>query len=697
MIESVTRRGFVKGLASSAAILALPIVSTVQAMPTGLAVQAVERALAGDFMNAGPLASRSGDGAAVKLVELIFLRDHGAEAGYQRIVDFLNNAPKWPLTETLMKRAEQALYESNQSAEIILKHFNARLPVTPYGMLAMARAQYSSGDSTKGKSWLRKAWGNTNVGVELEPKILSEFGNKLNASDHHHRFSQLVFAQEPNAAIRNAKRLGGDFVNAGNVAQALINNQSGADRRFMGLSAAAKNDMGMKYALARFYRKQEKYTQARALIASIPGDATMGDAEAWWMERKIVALHSVGPSHGESWNVAYQIVRNHGMISGDGAVEGEFRAGWIALRYLRKPDVALKHFTKLQEIAPTRTESARAAYWLGRTYQAMGEKGNAKTAFQDAAQHSTIYYGQLAREQIGLGNQPEKINGGGASSVAQAHVEKDEVVRAFKLMAQAGTKNQLNIFLWSLASRFDSADELNAVAAIVQNTAGTSWSLRLAKAAGQRDIDIDSWSYPLRGLPNWSQIGKPIEKSLVFALSRQESEFDPNAGSSVGAQGLMQLMPGTARLVARQYRLPFVSNKLKSDPSYNVKLGAAHLADLVADFDGSYILTLVAYNAGPRRSREWVDEYGDPRGGQVDPVDWVECIPFNETRQYVQKVMQNLHVYRSRLAPNSVQPMTADLIRGAPASIDVASTSPMKASSASCRGGSIKSLIGACN
>jgi soluble lytic murein transglycosylase len=255
------------------------------------------------------------------------------------------------------------------------------------------------------------------------------------------------------------------------------------------------------------------------------------------------------------------------------------------------------------------------------------------------------------------------------------------------------TKDKLNIFLWSLANRFNTTDEMNAAATIVQNLAGTSWSLRLAKAASQRGIDIDSWSYPVMALPRWAQIGKPIERSLVFALSRQESEFDPNAGSSVGAQGLMQLMPATARLVARQYRVPFAQGRLH-EPSYNVQLGAAHLADLVDNFSGSYILTLVAYNAGPRRAREWVEANGDPRGGQVDPIDWVECIPFDETRQYVQKVMQNVHVYRSRLAPDTVRPMTADLKRGTPADINVASTEQVVKS---CKMSSIGSMISGCN
>ena len=243
-------------------------------------------------------------------------------------------------------------------------------------------------------------------------------------------------------------------------------------------------------------------------------------------------------------------------------------------------------------------------------------------------------------------------------------MDRDEVVRALNLMVKANGKSSVSMFVWSLASRFNNVDEMNAVAEIVKQRGGTTMALRLAKAASARNLDIDHWAYPTQALPSWKQMGKSVELSLVYGLSRQESEFDPQAGSKVGAQGLMQIMPGTAKLITKQYRIPYAPAKLMGDPAYNVKLGAAHLGDLIAEYNGSYVLTLVAYNAGPRRVREWVAEYGDPRSGKVDPIDWVESIPFQETRQYVQKVLQNTQVYRARLAPETMRPMTADLRRG---------------------------------
>lgn len=676
--------------------------------PSSAAVEAAKLALKGDFVAAGDAAQRSGDTAAIKLVELIYLRDHPNDAGYQRIMAFLDMAPKWPLSEALVKRAERSLYVNNESPELILQHFAKRKPVTDEGSLALARALLATGDTAGAKAQVQKVWADPEMTADLEKQVGSEFGKFLTIDDSKRRMWRLIYAQETNAAIRVAKRLPSDYQKAAAVAQKLVRGEGGADKAYGGLSSDMRNSMGMKYALARYYRMNDKYDKARAVLLSVPGDAQkMGDAEAWWIERRIVARRSIGLDDPVSARkAAYKIAAAHGFQYGDQAVEGEFLAGWIALRYLNDPRTSLGHFQRLAEIAPSRTEKARAGYWTGRAYEAMGDKGNAKAAYKQASAYSTIYYGQLAREKIGLGKVPEEIDSGVASSAAQAFVAKDEVVRAFKIMDKAGTQNDLYMFLWSFANRFDNADQMNAVASVVWDAGGATMAVRLAKAAAAQNIDIDSWGYPVRALPDWKQVGKPIEKPLVFALARQESEFNPNAGSKVGAQGLMQIMPGTAKLIAKQHGIKYNPAQLMN-PVVNVTLGAAHLGDLVDDHDGSYVLTLVSYNAGPRRSREWIKEYGDFRAGQVDPIDWVESIPFQETRQYVQKVMQNLHVYRSRLAPKTVRPMTADLMRGARTdSLNVASTSAAPEAAAEavaepaaqgCAKSSIASLITGCD
>lgn len=690
---------------ATAAPLTYAMTSSALAEPkvSGLAVQATKLALQGDFVAAGEAAQRSDDAAAIKLVELIYLRDHPNDAGYQRIMDFLNAAPKWPLTESLLKRAERSLYVNGEPADLILNHFAKRQPATAQGSLALARALIATGDMDGARRQVQKVWSNPEIDAELEKNVFSEFGKMLSSDDHKKRMWRLIYAQETNAAIRAAKRLPPDYQKAAAVAQMLLKGQAGADKTYSGLPSSVREAMAMKYSLVRYYRKNEAYSKARAILATIPGDAAkMGDAEAWWTERRIVARHSIGIKNRGAAKAAYQIARAHGFGSGENAIEGEFLAGWIALRYLKDPGTALGHFGKLAEIADTRTEKARAAYWTGRALEAQGRKGDAKAAYKSASKYLTVYYGQLAREKIGLGAVPEEIESGAASPAAQAKADKDEVVRAFKMVADAGGKNDLFMFLWAFANRFNSADEMNAVADIAWSEGGATMAVRLAKASAQRNIDIDSWSYPVRALPDWKQIGRPIEKPLVFALARQESEFNPNAGSKVGAQGLMQIMPGTAKLIAKQYGIKY-SGDMLMNPDYNVKLGAAHLGDLIDDFGGSYVLTLVAYNAGPRRSREWVAEYGDLRNGEADPIDWVESIPFQETRQYVQKVLQNLHVYRSRLAPKTVRPMTADLARGSYGDgLNVASTSaPVEKAdaepAAACSKTSIAGILSSCD
>ena len=684
MTFSVSRRRFMKSVSGLSALAILPVSLSqiAQAMPSDLAVEALRKAVAGDYLTAGDLAKQSGDQAAVKFVELLYLRDHGPEAGYARIMAFVDAAPNWPLAETLMKRAEKALYDNKESAAAITTHFKSRKALTPYGSLALARAAYGSADAESGKAMLRNAWGSADIDAELEKNIVAEFSNTLSPDDHKYRFSRLIYAQETNAAIRQARNhLNGDYQNAAKVAQALIDFRSGADRQYAALPAAMRGELALQYALARYYRKAEEFDKARNILASVPGDSiSMCDASAWFEERRSIVRRSVGPLQQAHWKAAYTIAKNNGLNTGDLAIDGEFLAGWVALRYLKQPQLALPHFLKLQKLAQTGTDHARASYWIGRAHKTDGNVAQARAAFQAASLQSTLYYGQLAREELGRGKEAEEISSAASSAAAKSRVEGDEVVRALRIFSKVAPKNQLGMFMMALATRFESRDELNAVADIVQNTGGTTMALRFAKAASLRGHDLDTWAYPIYGLPNWSHMGKPIEKSLVFALSRQESEFDPNAGSSVGAQGLMQLMPATARLVARQYRVGFSASRLK-DPTYNVQLGSAHLADLVDGLNGSYILTLVAYNAGPRRSRDWVAYYGDPRGGNVDPVDWVECIPFNETRQYVQKVMQNLHVYRSRLAPDTVRPMTVDLKRGKPEDVSVASTTTVVSTS----------------
>ncbi|MGH6821560.1 MAG: hypothetical protein ACREDU_11965, partial [Methylocella sp.] len=342
-------------------------------------------------------------------------------------------------------------------------------------------------------------WSNPLLDPELEKKVSSEFKTLLSLEDHQRRMWCLVYAHETNAAIRASKRLSGGYQNGAKVAQALLRGVGGADKQYAKLPAVMREQLAMKYALVVFHRKREAWGKVRAILVDIPGDGR--DAEAWWVERRIVARHSIGTKRKDSFKAAYQITRSHGVASGEGASEGEFLAGWIALRHLKEPGKALPHFQKLHTLVRTETEKARAKYWTGRAFAAMGRETEAKSAYREAAQYSTVYYGQLAREKIGLGKVPEKVTSGESSAEARAKIDKDEVARAFKLVAAAGGKGDLHMFLWAFAHRFDTADEMNAAADLVWSEGGATMALKLAKAAAPRNIDIDHWSYPVNALP----------------------------------------------------------------------------------------------------------------------------------------------------------------------------------------------------
>ena len=398
---------FVCALVGSAVLAAaLPLSQSAFAAPqvSRTAVLAADAAFKGNYGEAGALAERSGDPAAVKLVELIYLRHHWKEAGYGRVMAFLNASPRWPLAETLLKRAEQSLYANRASTDVVIAHFEKRKPLTSEGTLALARAQLASGNTDAARRSVRRVWLNETLDPAMERQISSEFGSLITSDDRKARMWRLVYKQETNAAIRMSKSLPSEYQSAAKVAQALIRGVGGAEKQYQSLSGAMKQQLAIRYALARYYRKADKPAKAAQILVNIPADhAIIGDGEAWWVERRLVARMLLDPRRPDTGKTAYQLARAHGFTSGEFLVEGEFLAGWVALRFLKDESAALKHFNKLQAGAVSRTDGARAAYWIGRSYAALGDKANAKAAYRDAAQVPTVFYGQLAREELGLG------------------------------------------------------------------------------------------------------------------------------------------------------------------------------------------------------------------------------------------------------------------------------------------------------
>jgi soluble lytic murein transglycosylase len=379
---------------------------------------------------------------------------------------------------------------------------------------------------------------------------------------------------------------------------------------------------------------------ARQLLADPP--ERLVQPRRWWRERAILARRALNDGHVSA---AYRIASVHGLTEGVEYLEAEWLAGWITLRFLAEPSKARGHFAAVHGAARYPISRARGAYWAGRAAEAAGDVKDARRWYEKASTHPATYYGQLAHGRL-----PESRNGALPADpyvdpVARAAFRHHPLVRAITLLVRAGLAKQIRPFIRRLDDLGPTPGWRALTAELAQRAGRPDLAVWTAKQAIKDGIGLTRAGYPVLDaapVPG-------IEAPLLHALIRQESAFDQRAVSHRGAAGLMQLMPRTARNVAKRISKPYRRDRLLDDKGYNLAIGQAYLRGLLAEFDGSYVLALAAYNAGPHRARRWLKKNGDPRSTEVNAVDWVEMIPFRETRNYVQRVMENLQVYRMRL------------------------------------------------
>ncbi len=618
---------------------------------SAVSARALKAAVQDNWPEAFNLAANSQDQATLKAVEWLYIRKNPTDSGPERIMNFVVANPDWPATTPLTRVAESILARKTTPIETVAKHFSRFSPISAYGHIAYARLALARSDKATAAKSIRKAWVNPKLPAHLEKQIAEDFISLLSQDDHKARMWALVMAQETNAAIRAAKYVSKAHAHAARVAQMLIRRKKNGPAYYKKLSAAFRNHPPMVYAYARWLRRNGKHSSAYDVLKNAPAShAAQIDPGQWFVEKRLAARHLAGTEYKKYWPGIYRMMAAHGFASGKHFIEAEFLAGWFALRKLSNPAKAAVHFKRITEAATTRTDGSRGWYWLGRARAAKGENARAEEAYRQAAASPTLFYGQLALAILGNGTKALKLTTGTATARAKQSVMSIEVFRAAYLLAQAGGSKYLLPFLSPIARAVNSRDEATAAIDQIHTYAGHFTAIRLAKTFGSKGIDVDNWAYPVNAMPAWKTINNKVERAVVMGLSRQESEFNAVAGSHAGARGLMQIMPGTGRHIARQYKIAnYKTDHLTANPALNVAMGEAYLGDLIEDFKGSYIMAFAGYNAGPGNAIKWIKIYGDPRKGDIDAIDWVESIPITETRKYVQKVMQNVHVYRTRL------------------------------------------------
>ncbi|QEL22641.1 lytic transglycosylase domain-containing protein [Bosea sp. F3-2] len=617
------------------------------------AVAAYRRGALGD---GDELAARIEDGAIRTLLEWVAIHANAGSVSFARIDAFLREHPNYPATTRFRRRAEEALIAEKKSPLVVRAFFHGQQPVSPAGRIALALALKDEGRTEEAVALVRQSWRKDPFGQALEKIVLKEFETALTKDDHRLRTERFLFKENGEAALRNAARVSADYVVLARARLASAGARRPiSEKQIAAVPASVRSDVSFAFLQAQQARRADKLDDAVKALANIPRDPKLlGDGDGWWEERRIISRKLLDAGQPAK---AYEVSAGHGAEDAAQRIEAEWHAGFIALRFLKKPDVAQKHFDAAAAIGETPISVARAAYWRGRAYEELGQAEEAKAAFGKAAEQPVAYYGQLARAKLGLDRLPLRSTSAAALEGLPGH-------RGVRLLYRIGERDLATLMLNDLAQRLHTTEALEAIAAIAQREADARALVGIGKAALQRGFPLDMAAYPVNGIPEFDVLGDPMERAIVHAIARQESAFDPSAMSHAGARGLMQMMPATARETARRAGLPFDWEKLGQDPLYAARMGAAHLNDLLKEWRGSYILTFAAYNAGSPNVKKWIAAYGDPRDPEVDAVDWVERIPFSETRNYVQRVMENLQVYRERLNQRTAYLIDYDLKRG---------------------------------
>jgi len=650
--------------ASPSARFAVATTDSTSSVDLAAVKEAVAAARKGNVPYAGELQKTIGDPLARKLVEWMILRsEEGESIELGRYVAFISENPSWPAIGLLRRRAEAALWSERPDPASVRSFFGKQRPITAKGKFALARALLLQGDRSAAQNLVRDAWRNDAFGNDLEGPALDVFNDLIMPADHKARMDMRLYAEDVDGAMRAANRAGGDAVAIAKARVAVIRKAANAKALLDALPADAHRDIGCIFSRTQLLHRADKAVEAADLMLSVPNDHGQAiDPDQWWVERRLVLRKLLDLGDAKK---AYRVARDAAVPAKENyRVDQQFTAGWIALRFLNDPATALTHFAKISQGSSNPVALARSGYWQGRAAEALGRKDEARVHFEAAARYSTAYYGQIARARLGhkdivLHPAPQ------AAPERRDELGRLEVVRAIELLYALDERDLIAGSLADLGERSSDVAALAALAEVAaQHNDGRAMAL-LGKAALGRGFPLEHYAFPTVGIPEYRPIGPAVEPAVVYAIVRQESTFNAKTVSSARAMGLMQVTPAAARYVTGKFHAPYDEKRLLSDQSYNVQLGAAELAGLLADYRGSYILAFVGYNAGPGRVKEWIAKHGDPRDPKVDPIDWVERIPISETRNYVERVLENLQVYRVRFGGGSKLLIEADLRRGA--------------------------------
>lgn len=612
-------------------------------MPESLYAEAFDAMRAGRTETVSAALARGSDPVLNKVLKAYLMAQPGNDYGFDELAAFITENPDWPGLKGVQMIAEQKIPPYGRPEQIV-NWFNAYPPSTLAGFYRHMDALQAMGSTRIAQSLIRNKWIEGSFSKNDMEAFRSRYGSLLEGRDHRARLDRLLWEENATAAAAMYPLLGPAYKALGEARLALAAGKKNAPALLKKVPTSLQNDAGLLFERLRWRRLKNDDKGAIEILLGAPGG--LGKPEEWWKERHIIARRLM---ERRNFSLAYKIVARHGLSPGFAYAQAEFLAGWLALRPLNNPAAAETHFKHLIQATNAPISQARGHYWLGRALETLGHRREAEQAYESAAVLNTTFYGQLAitrlyaQPTIAAAAEPSI-----PSAVRDAFFSRD-IVQAVEKLYRLGENARAETYFRAAANYASQRVEFALLLDLAYELDRPDLAVVAAKAANQKNFILRGGAYPLLA----ANIPTPPDIAFTHALIRQESEFRTDAGSAAGARGLMQLMPATAKNVAKKIGVGFSPQRL-SEPDYNLALGTHFIQSQIDNFDGSYILALAGYNAGPRRVREWVDLFGDPRTKDIDPVDWIELIPIYETRNYVQRIIENLQFYRARMAGEAV-------------------------------------------
>ncbi|MDB4157669.1 lytic transglycosylase domain-containing protein [Candidatus Pelagibacter sp.] len=589
-------------------------------------------------------AKKANDKSIHNFVKWRYFLTSGNQASFYDYMVFIKKNNNYPRISRIRYIAEHKLSTDRISPKKIINWFDKKEPLSGYGKIILGESFIKTGNLDKGKSLIKEGWITAELNRSNMKFFRARYKKYLDSSDYIKRADYLAWEEKYWDLKRMLRYLPKDYQLLYTARQILMSKSYGVDQAIKNVPKKLKNDAGLNFDRLKWRRKRGRTDASLEILFKIKNDKKyLVRPDKWWAERAIMTRALI---YKKKYELAYKVSSEHSLEKGSEFAEAEWISGWIALSFLNDPILAIDHFNSFYQNVNYPISLSRGAYWLGRSYEKIGDKKKSIEWYEEATKYLTTYYGQLAHLKIRPNEKFELKEQQKVTADYKKTFYQKELVKVVHLLDELDRDKYTKDILKHLANDNISQGSEVLAAELSTNISRYDFAIQISKLASYQKRFHNDFNYPIISTPKFVNKRKIPESAFILSLIRQESEFDMSANSHAGAQGLMQLMPYTAKLVSKQAKLPYSKSRLTKDPEYNINLGSHYIAGLILQYDGAYPFATAAYNAGPKRVKYWKKINKDPQKNQVDFVDWVELIKFKETRNYVQRVMENYNVYR---------------------------------------------------